>query len=298
VANRPLIVDIKRYSFDDGPGIRSVIFFKGCPLKCVFCHNPETQNPEMEIAFSEGECIECGSCEKACDRSAIELQNPGRIVRDLCDRCGKCVDVCPGSGLRRVGTYYSVETLTEVLLQDLDYYRESGGGITLSGGEATMFPRYVEQLLQSLTAAEVHTVLETCGYFNYNAFRSRILPYLDFVFFDIKIVDQAAHKQFAGRPNHLILNNFRRLIQEEGIEVHPRIPLVPGITATEENISAIVKFLQEAGAQQVSLLPYNPMGIDKHEGIGRQPPDLPNRFMTPEEEEVAYAILGQQSVTR
>jgi pyruvate formate lyase activating enzyme len=189
-----------------------------------------------------------------------------------------------------------VEALTEILLQDVDYYRESEGGITLSGGEATMFPRYVEQLLQRLTAAEVHIVLETCGYFNYGTFRNRILPYLDLVYFDIKIADQAAHKKFVGRPNRLILNNFRHLSQEEGVEVHPRIPLVPGVTATQENISAIVEFLREVGAQQVSLLPYNPIGIDKHEGIGRQRPDLPNRFMTPKEEETAYAILEQQSV--
>ncbi len=287
----PLVIDIKRYSFEDGPGIRSVVFFKGCPLSCIFCHNPEAQKPGPEIAFTKAQCVECGACEQACPVGAVDLEFPGRIHRDRCDLCGKCAEVCPTDGLKLIGHHYSVESLTEVLLRDCEYYRHSGGGVTLSGGECTLFPRYLEALVKGLKAAGIHIVMETSGYFNYRTFRRKIYPYLDLIYYDIKLADNEDHQGYCGRPNDIILRNFCRLLEEEGAEVQPRVPLVPGITATEQNLSAIARFLRSCGLEKVWLLPYNPMGLAKCETLSRPTPDLPLRFMTPEEERRAYDAL-------
>jgi pyruvate formate lyase activating enzyme len=291
----PLVTDIKRYSLEDGPGIRSVAFFKGCPLRCIFCHNPEAQDPYREIAFSAERCVECGACVQACPSGALDLQFPARIHRDKCDRCGKCANVCPADALRIVGKYYGVEELTEILLRDFEYYRHSGGGITLSGGECTLFPAYMEALLKGLKASGVHVALETSGCFNYTAFRRKIYPHLDLIYYDMKLADNRAHKKYCGRPNTVILRNFRCLMEEGGVEVHPRIPLVPGITSTDENLSGIASFLRASGAGKVWLLPYNPMGLAKCKTLGRPTPDLPERFMKQEEERQAYEALNRKA---
>lgn len=287
----PLIVDVKRHSLEDGPGIRSVVFFKGCPLRCIFCHNYEAQSPEAEIAFSAKDCIKCGRCKEVCPQGAIDLELPGRIYRERCIRCGKCASVCPGRGLRLIGSYYSAESLTEILLRDLPFYRHSGGGVTLSGGECTIYPDYLETLLKSLKASGIHVVLETSGYFDYDVFKQKILPYIDLIYYDIKIADMEAHRQYIGKSNQKILENFRRLLREKGIKVHPRTPLVPGITSTKENLSAIVDFLCDAGADNVSLLPYNPMGMEMAVNLGRPRPPLPMGFMKPDEEREVYAMF-------
>lgn len=289
--NLPLIVDIKRHSLEDGPGIRSVVFFKGCPLRCIFCHNPEAQSPEVEVAFSARDCIKCENCKDACPRGAIDFELPGRIHREKCTRCGRCTTVCPGRGLRLIGSYYPAEFLIEILMRDIAFYRHSGGGVTLSGGECTLYPDYLEALLKPLKARGVHVVLETSGYFDYDAFKQKILPYIDLIYYDIKFANTSAHIQYTGKPNQRILENFRLLLREEGVEVHPRIPLVPGITSTEENLSGIVDFLCEAGGESVSLLPYNPMWIEMAVSLGRPRPPLPEGFMKPDEERDVYAMF-------
>lgn len=280
----PLIVDIKRHSLEDGPGIRSVVFFKGCPLRCSFCQNPETQYPGVEIAFSARECVQCGECVAACPQGAIDLALARRIRRERCNRCGECVRACPGKGLRLIGAYYPVDALAEVLLRDLPFYRHSGGGVTLSGGECALYPDYLEPLLQRLKAEDIHVAVETSGYFCYEAFARQVLPYADLIYYDVKIADPEVHRSCLGRTNRVILDNLRRLLAEKGADVHPRVPLIPGVTATRENLSAIVGLLCEAGARDVSLLPYNPMGIDIAESLGRPRPPLPQRFMKSDEE--------------
>jgi pyruvate formate lyase activating enzyme len=280
----PLVVDIKRDSLEDGPGIRSVVFFKGCPLRCTFCHSPETQDPKVDIAFSQRECLRCGKCADFCPQGAIDLSRAKRIDRGRCMRCGQCVSVCPGRALRKIGRFYPVDSLVEILLRDLPFYCHSGGGVTLSGGECTLYPKYLESLLKSLKARQVHIVLETCGYFNFEVFSRRILPYIDLIYYDVKIANPGAHRKHTGKTNEKILDNLRRLLLEKRTSVYPRIPLIPDITATVENLSAIVGFLVEAGAENVSLLPYNPMGIEIAVKLGRTRPHLPERFMSPDEE--------------
>jgi pyruvate formate lyase activating enzyme len=249
----------------------------------------------MEIAFSGNQCIQCGSCARACPKEAIDLEFSGRVLREKCDRCGKCADVCPGRGLRRLGEYLTIESLTEILVGDFAYYKSSGGGVTLSGGECTMFPNYLEPLLINLKMVGINVLLETSGYFNYETFQRRILPYLDQIYYDFKLADGLAHKKFTGRPNDRIFTNFRRLIREGSAEVQPRIPLVPGVTATEENLAALARYLRGEGAERVLLLPYNPTGIDKYPSLGIPRPDLPYAFMKPEEEEKAHEIVVKHS---
>ncbi len=287
----PLIVDIKRHSLEDGPGIRSVVFFKGCPLRCIFCQNPETQDPRVEIAFSSKECIHCGRCAYTCPEGAIDLELPGRIDRKKCIRCGECASVCPGKGLRRIGNSYSVEALTEILLRDLPFYHHSGGGVTLSGGECTLYPDYLELLVRRLKAGGVHLVLETSGYFDYAIFKQKMLPYIDLIYYDIKIADPEVHRRYMRKTNQRIIGNLYRLLQERGVEVHSRVPLIPGITATRENLLAIVNLLCEVGAGEVSLLPYNPMGIEMAVSLGRSRPSLPEGFMKHDEEIEIHAMF-------
>ena len=287
----PLIVDVVRGSLEDGPGIRSVVFFKGCPLNCIFCHNPETQEPQAEMAFNSERCIQCGSCAEACPESAIDFNLPGRISREKCVRCGDCAVVCPGGALRRIGRYYPVSELKEILMKDNTFYRHSGGGVTLSGGECTMYPYYLESLLFLLKAEGIHVTLETGGYFEYTVFKRKILPYIDLIYYDIKFADREMHIKYTGKSNRRILDNFRRVISEADIEIHPRLPLVPGITATRENFSAVVDFLCQVGADSVSLLPYNPLGLEMAASIGKPVPDLQKSFMKPDEERKSYALF-------
>lgn len=216
------------------------------------------------------------------------MSDPSRIQRERCDRCGKCCDVCPGNGLRRVGVYYPKASLVEVLLRDSAYYATSGGGVSLSGGECTMFPHFLEGLLRCLKQHNIHVVLETCGYFHYPSVERKILPYVDLIYFDIKIVESESHIRYAGKVNTRILSNFERLTRTGRCDVVPRVPLVPGITATEENLSAIVRFLKRTNTHHMMLLPYNPMGLDKYRSLGRPAPDLPQRFMDPGDERAIY----------
>jgi pyruvate formate lyase activating enzyme len=287
----PLVVEIKRGSHEDGPGIRSVVFFKGCPMRCVFCHSPETQDPKEDIVFSARKCTNCGACVDACPQGAIDSSRPERINREKCIRCGQCAGVCPGNGLGLIGRYYPVEELVEIVLRDQPFYRHSNGGVTFSGGECTLYPKYLESLLKKLKAKQIHLALETCGYFKYDVFRQRILPYVDLIYFDIKIADPDIHQKYTGKANRKILENLRRLLHEKPSIVHPRIPLIPGVTTTRENLSAIVAFLCEAEAENVSLLPYNPLGIEMAEQLGRHRPALPEAFMTAGEERAIHAMF-------
>jgi pyruvate formate lyase activating enzyme len=289
----PLVADVKRHSLEDGPGIRTVVFFKGCPLRCVFCHNPETQRRGPEIAFFEERCVRCGSCVAACPRGAAVLEHAGRILREQCDGCGICAAVCPGRGLQQVGTYLSPERLVELVLRDLPFYRHSRGGVTFSGGEPTLFPDYLSAVVRPLREARVHVAIQTCGEFDYDELARKVLPFVDLVFYDVKIADREAHRRHTGVANDRILSNLRRLLREAAVPVHPRVPLVPGVTAGPENLGAIVEILRRARARDVTLLPYNPLGLDMAPRLGRPRPPLPASFMKPDEERSVFASFEQ-----
>ena len=191
-----LIANIKRNSLDDGPGIRTVIFFKGCPLSCVWCQNPETKSPSQEISFEASNCLECKECIKVCESGAIDFKNKYRIDREICNFCGKCIDVCRGEALSFVGKEYTVDELLKIILKDKPFYDNSGGGITLTGGEPTCHFHYVEEFLKKVKENNVHVCLETCGLYNPDLFRRAILPYVDLIYFDLKIHNRIINFSF------------------------------------------------------------------------------------------------------
>ena len=282
----PLIFNIHRMAMDDGPGLRSTVFLKGCPLACDWCHNPEAMRPEAEVAFFPKLCIDCGACKEACPAEAIDPQGRERLIRSRCTGCGSCADACPATALRRVGTHYPVEDLMALLLRDKIFHQVSGGGVTFSGGEPTLHLDYLEAALTALSREGIPTAIQTCGHFSPDAFTARILPLVDLVFFDLKIWNSAEHARFTGCDNRLILDTFRRLTRKAREKIIPRIPLVPVRTATRDNLLALASFLKEQGHTRCDLLSYNPGGIEKHRAIGMMPPsDLPETLMNREEEE-------------
>ena len=284
---QPLIVDIKRHSLEDGPGIRSVVFFKGCPLRCVFCQNPETQEFGPEIVFRPRSCIDCKSCIGACpQRHSVSSPLPsvfstagGRVGEfprlvgsTACDKCEACVRACPSGALALIGQRLSVDEIMDVVLRDEPYYRHSGGGVTLSGGECTAFPEFVGELLAGLVSRGISAAIETCGEFAYPQFAQWILPHVDPILFDVKLADDEAHVRYTGRSNQRIWANLARLLALVPERVQPRIPLIPGVTATRENLAALAARLAELGARSLTLLPYNPLGVTMAESLGRPAP--------------------------
>lgn len=195
----PLIFDIRRFALDDGPGIRTTVFFKGCPLACAWCHNPESQNPAAEIAFRGEICIECGECREICPQGAIHQPGTTRIERQRCDACGRCAEHCPTTALRLVGEPIGVEALLEALIRDRLFYETSGGGVTFSGGEPTIHADFLADILPRLRRHGIHITLQTCGHFDSDCFRRLLLPHLDLIHYDLKLADPALHRRHTGR---------------------------------------------------------------------------------------------------
>lgn len=267
----PYIVEIKGNSLDDGPGIRSVVFLKGCALACTWCHNPESVQLSQQLSFDIADCRQLGDCLVACPEGALDLTNPLRVDRNRCTSCFACVDACASGALSVVGFRMTVDQVLAALRGYLPFYQTSGGGVTLSGGEPTLHPDYCGKLLQGLQAEGIHTLVETCGHFSYEAFRSHIAPHTNLIYFDLKLADDAEHQRYCGRTNRVILDNFRRLAadaRDGGMSVLFRIPLVPGITATDANLAALADLLVENGVERVALLPYNPLWTEKSAKIG------------------------------
>lgn len=239
--NKGLIFDIKRGSSEDGPGIRTTVFFKGCPLSCVWCQNPEGIEgiPEVDL---KGE---------------------------------------------QIGEWIELQELLYRVCQDKPFYHSSGGGVTLSGGEPTRQMSFVHRFLQLLKTEGIHTAIETCGLFNYDRFIEQLMPWLDLIYFDLKLIDDFQSRRYTGCSNRIIIDNFSRLVAEAGIPVVPRIPLIPGITDTQHNLRGLADFLREHGIETCSLMPYNPLWQDKLKRLGK--PGRYNRttFLTPEEQETS-----------
>lgn len=271
----PLLLDIKGNSLDDGPGIRSVVFMKGCPLSCVWCHNPESKQPGPELSYDSTDCISCNECISVCSKGAINKSHEYFIDRSRCDLCFDCVEACPSGALSRVGNSVTTMDILENVLRDKPFYDTSGGGVTLSGGEPTLNMEFCSDLLKRLKQKGIHTLIETCGLFEMGRFEQLILPYADTIYFDIKLIQPGLHKTYCGVDNSLILRNFETLINitgGNGAEVLPRTPLVPGITATDTNIREIAEFLSGLNVTRMSLMEYNPLWLEKPMKIGVSTP--------------------------
>jgi len=275
----PLIFDIRHGSLDDGPGIRTTVFFKGCPLSCTWCHNPESQRTEAEIFWDAQSCVGCHACRAVCPGGASGVLPEVTLHREICTACGACAEECPSNARRLSGRHYPVEELVRILLLDRGFYRATGG-VTFSGGEPTLHVEYLSMVLQALKKENISAALQTCGAFDLDLFRRHLLPCLDLVYFDLKFYDSAAHRRYTGFSNEQLLTNFTVLSREIGERLIPRVPLVPGITATELNLTEIARFLRELGISSCELLPFNPGGIEKQRLLGQPVPlGIPESFM-------------------
>jgi len=279
----PLIFALKGNALDDGPGIRTTVFFKGCALSCAWCHNPEGRRRDAELAWSAEVCVDDGSCLHSCERDALVRALPSRIDRERCDLCEDCVAVCPSGALTVVGERWTIDALLAAIVVDQPFFDASGGGVTLSGGEPGLYPEYAGELAQRLRQAGIHVLLETAGAWEPRRFHAHLYDHLDAIYFDLKLLDAAMHRRWCGADNRQILENFERLFarsRDGGVPVLPRVPLIPGVTATPENLDGLAGFLREQGCNQVALLPYHPTWRDKAVRMDIPvDPALPRRFM-------------------
>jgi pyruvate formate lyase activating enzyme len=285
----PVVVDVKHNSLDDGPGIRSVVFFKGCPLRCVWCQNPETLSPAPELQRDPDRCLGCGACVTACP---VGVARPaGEPQPGPCRVCGACVAVCPPAARRVAGTTRTVADLVATLGRDAPFFRRSGGGVTFSGGEPALYPALAGQVAAGLAARGIAVLLETCGHFGYRAFARHLLPHLSQVYFDLKLADPEAHRRYCGRDNALILANLGRLAAA-GVPLLPRIPLVPGITDAAENLRGLAAHLKARGLARVAILQYNPLWVGKRRALGLPLPYARATWMSPADVAAARAVLA------
>ena len=269
----PLITNIQRFSVNDGPGIRTTVFFKGCMLRCPWCHNPECVNPKEEFYYHKEKCVRCGLCAKVCPEGAITPpgENGEYPVRDRskCTYCMKCVENCPANALTKVGQEDSKEEIMKEVLSDQVFYKKSGGGMTLSGGEVLMFPEFTKELLKEAKEYYIHTCIDTSGFAEWEALED-VLKYVDLVLLDIKHMDPKMHEKVTGVPNMVILNNARK-IAEKGIKMRLRLPIIPGFNDSEENMYKVLKFAKELGnsVQGIDLLPFHNWAEKKYEQLDK-----------------------------
>jgi pyruvate formate lyase activating enzyme len=279
------IYDIQKFSVHDGPGIRTEIFLMGCPLKCLWCHSPESQSINKQLGWFEIRCIgvkKCGRCIEACtagalkkgevkylevQKSEVELIN---IDRNICTICGKCAEVCTSQALTIVGRDYTIEEVMTIIEKDRAFYRKSGGGVTISGGEALVQHEFTLALLKECKDRELHTCLDTTGYAKWDICKT-VLPYVDLFLYDLKHMNSGKHRELTGVPNELILENARKMAAEKA-SFQIRIPIIPGLTDSEENLRATSEFCLELGSsvQVIQILPYHRLGIAKYERLHKK----------------------------
>ena len=260
------ITNIQKFSIHDGDGIRTTVFFKGCPLKCEWCHNPETQKFEKEMQVDREKCTGCGACAAVCPNGAIHMEE-GRPILDAeaCVFCGKCTRFCPTGAREVIGQEYTVKELVKELMKDQMFYEESGGGVTLSGGEVmSMDMDYLLAVAKELKRQDVTLTIDTCGFVPYEKFQE-LLPYVNTFLYDVKVMDPELHKKYMGTDNALILENLVRLAKD-GARIYIRIPTVKEVNGNEENMKETIAFLQEHDIHpaQINLLPYHDTGSGKY----------------------------------
>ena len=271
-----IITNIQRFSVHDGPGIRDVVFIKGCPMRCLWCSNPESQNGHPEIAFSKDRCIghkDCGWCLAVCPVSAIKPSEDEKVNIDrvLCSNCGECVKVCPSKAIRLYGDVMAIGDVMKIIEEDRDFYLRSEGGVTVSGGEPLYQADFVCELLRNCQERAIHTAIETTGYGSWKDLEN-VCQYTDLVFFDIKHMDTRKHKEFTGVSNELILENIVKLSHSyPNIPIVTRTPIIPTCNDSKENIEATASFLAEIeSVTEYELLPYHAFGDPKYKQLGRK----------------------------
>ena len=288
------VFEVKRFAVHDGPGLRTTLFLKGCPLRCPWCQNPEGLHLEPRLWYKEADCLRCGNCVVSCQERALALDERVHIDRAACTLCKRCLDACPTGALLLDGREVSADEAEETLLQDAVFYAE-GGGITLSGGEVMAQWPFALELLRRMRARGVDTAIETCLLVKQDVL-SRFLGLVDHFIVDIKYFDGAEHRRVLGESNELILANYRYLV-EKGADVLVRTPLIPGYTATEANIRAIARFVRLTDANaRYELLNFNPLCRSKYAALEEDYPVSGQPFSAGEME-AFYAILREEGIT-
>jgi pyruvate formate lyase activating enzyme len=266
-----VVFNIQRYSIQDGPGIRTTVFLKGCPLHCAWCSNPESQNFGPELVHRDSQCNQCGRCLETCPEKAITLKDKSIVVdRKLCTNCGKCAEVCLPGALKMFGQTMTAMEVFEQIRKDAEFYRDSGGGVTVSGGEPLSQPDFTAALFELCLDKGIETCIETTGCYSAAAL-DKVLPFTSLVLFDVKLSQPEAHKKWTGRTNEEILRNLERALAS-GVPVIIRIPLIPGINDTEEELkktaALAVKYLKKS--KMVHILPYHRFGMGKYQSLDRE----------------------------
>ncbi len=269
------ILEIQRMSTEDGPGIRTSIFMKGCGLKCSWCHNPESISFKPELQWLKANCISCKICIETCpDNALFDSENEIVINREICTTCGECVEECPSAALEMLGQNKNVDELLEEVLKDRSFFEKSKGGVTVSGGEPALQADFTAEFLKKLKQEGIHTAIDTCGFSSKESYE-KILPYTDMVLFDIKEIDPNKHKEFTGKSNERIFDNLLYIseyIKNNKKELWIRTPIIPEATATNENITGIGKFITENNIQLTKweLCAFNNLCNDKYERLGKK----------------------------
>ena len=262
-----ILTDIKRFAVHDGPGIRTTLFFKGCPLKCIWCHNPESISRTPQLAYLEHKCIDCGECVPSCPGGAQAMGENGHVFnREKCWACGQCAEACPGGALKLYGKSCLVDDAVRVAVEDRSFYSNSGGGVTLSGGEPLAQPGFCVALLAALKKENIHTAVDTCGFAPWSVM-AEVLPFTDIFLFDVKHGNSATHKKLTGRDNKPILDNLRRL-SAHNARIEVRIPLVPGCNDAESDLTEIGRVLGGLKIEKIKLLPYHALARSKYRSLG------------------------------
>lgn len=290
-----LVTNIQGFSIHDGPGIRTVVFLKGCSLECQWCSNPECISPSPEVGFIKTLCTKCGKCAGVCPDGALvyEAEEFPRILRERCSGCGECSSVCSYKAIVLYGQPMSVDEVLDVVKRDGMFYQASGGGITVSGGEPLLRPQFVSDLFEKCREAGIHTCIETSGCAAESALR-QVLPYTDYVLYDLKHLNSEKHCQYTGKPNSLILSNAK-IVASSGVETLFRMPLIPGINDDRQNIKMTAEFLHGLGNNThcIELMPYHRLGKGKYESLGKG--YLLSETLSPEPDEVDSVKKGFES---
>jgi pyruvate formate lyase activating enzyme len=265
-----LVFDVHRFSLYDGPGIRTTVFLKGCPLHCDWCHNPESQTYKPQLSFNPDKCINCFDCVDACPNEVHRNVNgKHEVIWDSCQTSGECVKACSYGALKLIGSEYNIREIINEVLKDKNYYEKTGGGLTISGGEPLAQFEFTKALLEEAKKEGIHTCIDTCGLVSEEKFKA-ILPYTDLFLFDYKVSDEQDHKQYTGSGNRLILSNLDFLIRN-GASVILRCPLVPGINDNTNHLKTISELAEKyPRLKGVEIMPYHSMGRDKAGYIGKE----------------------------
>jgi pyruvate formate lyase activating enzyme len=263
-----IVIEIQRWSMSDGPGTRTVVFLKGCPLHCPWCSNPESQDRLRQIGIFPSRCVECYACARECPEGVAIPAKKGAFSNANCTQCGKCIKACHSKARTWMGKEMSADQVVQLIKKDMVFYRKSFGGVTFSGGEPLTQPVFLKEIIEGCQKLGIHTAIETCGFFSWESAEDTV-KLIDYVLFDIKHMDDKKHKELTGVSNKIVLENAKKIAQFD-VPMVIRIPVIPNINGSEENIRATAKFVHDylPGVLGIEMLPYHKLGLFKYDALG------------------------------